>query len=114
VDIKDCDLAKAYDGSYYTISGTGDPLEGWVEGYEKELEAAGCGKPVAWFKTTGGAINDFCGAANGNPYPDDLPCLLFPLDDMNVGVLAIFKLQWQDRWFDDVIDNMRRQGGADD
>lgn len=107
-EIKGCDLKRAYAGSYYFIAGTGGPLEDWVTEYEKRLEEDGCGKPVAWFQTTGGSINDFCGSANNNPYPVDLTCLLFPLDGMNVGKLAMFKIAYENRWFDDVIDNMRR------
>lgn len=101
------ELQVAYDGSYYLISGAGGNLKEWVDGYEDMLNEAGIGKPVKWFQTTGAAINLYAGG-NFDPFPLDLTCLLFPLDGLDVGRLAIFRLQMQDRWFDDVIDNMRR------
>lgn len=101
------DVQKAYDGSWYFIAGTGGDLAEWVEGYEKALATHEVGKPTAWFQTTGAAINGLAGPENTNPYPDDLTCLLFPLDGLDVGRLALFKIAMEDRWFDDVIDNMR-------
>lgn len=101
-------LEKAYEGSFYTILGAGGDLQEWQDGYEKLLEDNGIGKPTEWFQTTGAEINAFAGE-NDNPFPDDLTCLLFPLDGLNVGKLAMFKLSMGDRWFDDVVDNMRRR-----
>lgn len=102
------DLERAYDGSFYTISGAGGDLDEWVEGYEKMLaELADIDKPTEWFQTTGAAVNEFAGENNTNPFLDDCVLLLFPLDGLNIGALAMFKLAAGDRWFDDVIDNMR-------
>jgi hypothetical protein len=42
-------------------------------------------------------------------FASDLTFMFFPLDGLNVGKLAMFKMQMQARWFDDVIDNMRRR-----
>lgn len=106
-------LAVAYGGSFYTILGAGgDPSE-WMEGYEELLAEEEIGKPKRWYQTTGAAVNEFAdsGAYFIEPrdrFPADLAVLLFPLDGLNVGTLAMFKLKMQDRWFDDVIDNMRR------
>ena len=107
------DLQEAFDGSYYTIIGTGDPLDGWVSNYEKELEKAKIGKPVEWFTTTGEAVNAYAAANKGgvinsrDKFPPELTFMLFPLTELNTGRLAMFKMQWQDRWFDDIIQNMR-------
>lgn len=105
-------LALADDGSWYTILGAGGDLQEWVAGYEKELVEAGCGTPTQWFQTTGAAINHYAATRRGPLRPEDefqpdLTVLLFPLDGLDVGRLAIFKIRWQDRWFDDIVDNMR-------
>jgi hypothetical protein len=105
--IEGADLDAAYDGSWYFIAGTGGDLTEWTNGYEQALAVHECGKPKVWFQTTGAAVNAKAGASNVNPYADDLTCLLFPLDGLDVGRLALFKVAMQDRWFDDVIDNMR-------
>jgi hypothetical protein len=104
--INEADLSAAYDGSYYFIAGTGGDLMDWVNGYHDMFLDLEIGWPIAWYKTTGKAVNEFAGE-NDNPFPDDLTCLLFPLDGMKIGKLAMLKLTMQDRWFDDVIDNMR-------
>ena len=40
---------------------------------------------------------------------------LVGLDGLDVGKLAIFKLQMGDRWFDDVVDNdLRREAAKED
>ncbi len=103
-------LKHAYDGSYYTLVGTGGPLETWVSGYEDLLEQAEIGTPTRWFQTNGGAVNAYASISlPQNRFPSDLTFLLFPLHDLVMGRLAMFKLQYEDRWFDDVIDNMRRR-----
>jgi len=107
------DLTEAYDGSYYFIAGAGGDLSEWVNGYNALLNQNEIGEPVEWFQTTGATVNLFAARKKGaviadaDQFPDDLTCLLFPLDGLNAGKLAIFKLQMEDRWFDDVIQNMR-------
>lgn len=107
------DLQKAYEGSYYFIAGAGGDPQEWVTGYEDLMVQREIGKPVQWFKTNGATINGFAAHKKGrlivdtDQFPGDLTCLLFPLDGLNAGVLAIFKLQMEDRWFDDVVQNMR-------
>lgn len=101
-------LRDAEQGSYYTIVGAGGSLDEWVTGYEKILEEAEIGKPVEWFTTTGAAVNSHTSPTNEHDaFPDDLAFLLFPLDGLDVGKLAMFKLRMQDRWFDDIVDNIR-------
>lgn len=42
---------------------------------------------------------------NNNEFKNDLKFLAFPLDGLNVGKLAMFKLKMGDRWSDDIIAN---------
>ena len=107
------DLQDAFDGSYYTIIGTGDPLDEWVTNYEKLLEEKEIGKPVERFTTTGDSVNAFAVKTNGgliqsgDRFQPGLTFMLFPLTGLSTGRLAIFKMMMQDRWFDDIIQNMR-------
>lgn len=99
------DLSAAVNGSWYFIAGCGGDLQDWVSGYNDILDKEGIGTPKAWYVTTGREINKFAGEVH-NPYPDDLVCLLFPLDGLDTGKLAMFKLRMEDRWFDDVYMNL--------
>jgi len=101
-------LEAAFKGSYYTIVGTGGDLNDWVKGYNGLLEESGIGTPTAWFTTTGKAINEFAATKGtvSDPFQADLTALMFPLDGLNGGALAMFKLQNGDRWFDDIVGNM--------
>lgn len=106
-------LSEAFGGSYYTIIGAGEPLDEWVDNYEQLLWDKVDGKPVEWFTTTGEAVNAFAAKTNGgeihprDKFKPELPFLLFPLTDLNVGRLAMFKMAMQDRWFDDIVQNMQ-------
>ena len=108
------DLEPAYKGSWYCIAGAGGDLQEWVTGYEKLMAEAECGKPIAWYRTTGEVVNRYADGSLGlrlhyqHAFQQDLTFLLFPLEGLNGSRLPIFKIQMQDRWFDDVIDNMRR------
>jgi len=111
--IERADLEAADKGSFYTIAGAGGDLAQWVEGYEKELEAQSIGTPKQWLVTSGAAVNLYAIRKKGglikdaDQFPDDLVILLFPLEGLNVGKLSMFKVLWEDRWFDDVIQNIR-------
>ena len=109
MEITKVDLDNAYNGSYYTIIGAGGDLQEWVNGYNKWLEEQGIGKPKAWFTCKGSDVNEEYGLTGDNQYKDDLTFLFFPLDNLHVGLLAMFKLQMHDRWFDDVVDNNARR-----
>lgn len=106
-------LEKAKAGSFYTICGCGGDLQQWVDGYNEMLKEQGIGRPSEWFVTTGGRVNDFAAQygdieiASRDQFKNDLTFLMFPLDGLDVGKLAMFKLVMQDRWFDDIVDNMR-------
>lgn len=108
-------LLQAYEGSYYTIAGTGGDLNEWVEGYHQLLEESGIRRPKAWFQTNGLAVNTFAMRESHFIRPDDLfrsdlTFLMFSLDEISAGgKLALFKLRMSDQWFDDMINNMRRR-----
>lgn len=103
------EISKAYQGSWYTIIGAGgDPYE-WVAGYEEQLAEQEIGKPQQWYICKGHEVNAFTGVHVGpHAFNPDVTFLMFPLDGLNVGKLALFKLMMQDRWFDDIVDNTRR------
>jgi len=102
---------NAYSGSWYTITGCGGDLDEWMIGYNKLLGEQGIGSDVAWHKFTGREFNEFFNLHWDNRYPNDLQFLCFPLDGLNVGKLAAFKMLMGDRWFDDIVDNdLRREG----
>lgn len=107
------ELKQAQDGSWYTILGAGGDLAYWVKGYEHGMAERGIGAPTAWYRTTGGDVNTYALQAKGPIRPEDLfqndlQILMFPLDGIGAGgKLPIFKVTMEDRWFDDIIANMR-------
>lgn len=104
-------LRHAEDGSYYTITGAGGDLNEWVEGIEKLLAEKEIGKPKRWYTTTGADVNEYVHPAREDDrYPDDLTFLMFPLDGLDISRLAIFKIRMEDRWFDDIVQNIRARG----
>lgn len=106
------DFDKAYEGSFYTITGAGGSLTEYREGYNTALEKAGIGTPKQWYRFSGRQMNERYNLRGDNAYPDDVNFLAFPLDGLNVSKLAAFKLQWQDRWFDDIVNNNAQRGGT--
>lgn len=101
-------LNEAYNGSYYTIIGCGGDLQEWKEGYQKLLNEKEIGTITKWIEFTGKDMNEELGLEGKDKYPDDLLFLAFNLDNLNIGKLAMFKLQMGDRWFDDIVENLRR------
>lgn len=100
---------KMYDGSYYTIIGCGgDPSE-WKQGYQDMLNKSDIGTIKEWYEFTGDDMNKEYNLTGTNAYKDDLHFLAFPIDNLNVNKLAIFKLHMNDRWFDDIVDNNLRR-----
>lgn len=100
-------LEKAYNGSYYTIIGCGGDLNEWKEGYQDLLNKEEIGTIREWIEFTGKDINEELELEGNNRYQDDLHFLAFNLDGLNIGKLALFKIKMQDRWFDDIVDNLR-------
>lgn len=105
-------FTAAYDGSYYTIIGCGGDLGEWATGYTQILEEAGIGTPKRFIAFKGADMNVHYGLTGDNAYQDDLPCLMFPLDGLDAGKLAVIKLKMHDRWFDDIVDSNRRRQEA--
>lgn len=103
-DVSDL-LDKAYNGSYYTIIGAGGDLQEWKNGYQELLNKEGIGTIKEWITFTGADMNNKYQLKGDNAYPNDLTFLAFPLDGLNIGKLAMFKLRMEDRWFDDIVDN---------
>jgi hypothetical protein len=107
------DLHEAQAGSFYTIAGTGGPLHEYIEAVENFLAAEEVGKPQEWFTTKGHEVNEYARLTKrgeilaNDKFPSDLTFLLFPLDMLDVDRLAIIKLRMGDRWFDDIVENMR-------
>ena len=107
-------IKGASDQSFYTIAGCGGDINDWVSGYEELMKEKGIGAPSEWVTFNGSLVNQLAsdgGAfeiAENDKFDPSLTFLAFPLDGLNVGKLAIFKLAMQDRWLDDIISNMRR------
>lgn len=107
-------LAEAEKGSYYTVVGAGGPLGEWLAGYEGLLEQAEIGKPQEWFTAKGDEVNRYLRRKKGgeirprDEFQPDITLLFFPLDGLDVGRLAGFRLRMEDRWFDDIVQNVRR------
>ena len=67
---------------------------------DQELEVHG------W---TGAQGNEWMGLIR-NPYPNDLICLSFPLNQFNnIVTLSMLRVQWDAHWLDDVYDNNLRR-----
>lgn len=106
VDVgSDALLDEAYNGSWFTVEGAGGDLQEWEDGLNEMLAEAGVGKPTKYVTFTGKQVSDHFGFEGSNRYPDDLTLLCFPLDGLDVGKLAMFKLRFGARWFDDIVDN---------
>ena len=87
----------AYEGSYYTITGVGGNLDEWKTGYNELLTKEGIGSVNSWITFKGADMNAFGRLTDDNAYPDDLTFLAFPLDNLDIGKLAMFKLKMEDR-----------------
>lgn len=99
------DFERMYEGSWYTIVGCGGDLEDWKKCYQGLLDQYGIGKITEWEDFTGAEMNARYHLTGNNRYSEDLHFLAFSLEGLNIGKLAIMKLQYGDRWFDDIVDN---------
>jgi len=100
-------------GSFYTIIGAGGDLSEWVNGYNDLLKEQGIGTPKQWYTFNGSHINSAYDLEGTVAYKSDLPFLAFPLDGLDVGKLAIFRLRMEDKWFDDIVANNAIRMGRD-
>lgn len=97
---------KAYAGSYYTIIGVAGENE-YKEGYQNLLNELNIGKIKEWYSFTGKEFNDYFETEGSDRFKSNLHFLCFPIDGLDVKKLAMFKLQMNDRWFDDIVDNLK-------
>lgn len=102
-------LDEAYEGSWYTITGAGGDTQEWKDGYQDLLNKEGIGTITRWERWYGADMNRKYHLTGNNRYKDDLVFMAFPLDGLDITKLAIFKMEMQDRWFDDIVDNNARR-----
>lgn len=102
--INNPNLDELYEHDAYTIIGAGGELQEWFDGYQGLLDEKEIGEILEWNVFSGRDLNDYIGK---DIYDNDLTILAFPIGNLNVGKLAIFKLMMNDRWFCDVVDNGR-------
>lgn len=113
-------LQEAYENSAYTICGAGGELSDWVNGVNGLMADRGIGEPLTYEAFTGEQLNEF--AADGtrhmishrDAFPSDLTILVIRNEGLHMGKLAMLKLQLEDRWMDDIVDNMRRPAALRD
>ena len=75
------------------------------------LKHKGIGAPTTYYSFTGKQMNQVYRLKGKTAYPKDIHFLAFKLEGLDVAKLSIFKIQAQDRWFDDIVDNNRRHMG---
>lgn len=108
------DLDAARSGSYYTIRGAGGDLSDYARHVAEFLVGQQVGDPTSWWTTSGAHVNEYARRVHGaeihpdDLFPADLTFLMFPLDGLDVGRLAVQRVVLRDVWFDDMIANMRR------
>lgn len=107
-ELKEADetkLRELENTSAFTIEGAGGNLHKWCVGLNEMLEQRGIGQVKEFYNFSGQLMNETYGLTSSNRYPDDLTFLSFPLDNLNIGKLAMFKLEFGARWLDDIVDN---------
>jgi len=97
------ELAALAETSAFTIEGAGGDLAEWVTGVTELLTEKEIGTPQKWMSFTGKQMNDVFRLTGKNRYKSWLIFLAFSLDGLDIGKLAIFKLQFGARWFDDIV-----------
>lgn len=76
-----------------------------IEKAFKEVKVMGPDQEMEAHVWTGVQGNEWMGLIR-NPYPNDLICLSFPLNQFNnIGTLSMLRVQWDAHWLDDVYDN---------
>ncbi len=103
--LNNIELDKLADTSAYTVTGAGGDLKEWVNGLTELLKENKIGTPKEFMTFTGKQMNDVFGLVGTKRYKVRLTFLAFPLDGLDVGKLAMFKLRMNDHWFDDICAN---------
>lgn len=101
-------LDYIYEKDMYTIVGAGGNIIEWTKGYNKLLAENNIGQVDKFYRFTGRDMNEHYNLVGDVAYPNDLTFLAFNHDNLDVAKLAVFKLQMQDRWFRDIVDNNNR------
>ena len=102
---------ELYNGSWFTIEGAGGDLNEWKEGLQGMFDEEGIGTIQEWASYKGKDMNKYFKLTGNNAYPNDLTFLSFNLDGLDIGKLAMFKIRFGARWFDDIVDNNARREG---
>jgi hypothetical protein len=96
-----------YKGWHLTIEGAGSDngFQDWFDGINEQLKKREIGQFKEMFIFTGKQMNTVYRLTGSNAYPSDLTMIAIPLDGLDQGKLAMFKLQFGARWFTDIVDN---------
>ena len=114
VTAKESDLETLYNNSALTIEGLRkDSIKDWVKVLEEFFTDEAKEKGVEILIIPGKLMNDHYGLTGNNAYPDDLSIVAFKTldyfkDDL-IGKLAIDRMSWGGRWFDDIVENNVRR-----
>lgn len=110
IKVTDAKLLKELaSASAFTIEGAGGDLNEWMEGLNGEMTKLNIGNVNTFYTFKGKLMNDTYALTGKNKYQDALTFLCFRLDGLDVGKLAIFKMQFGARWLDDIVDNNVRR-----
>lgn len=110
IEVTDAVLLKELaSASAFTIEGAGGDLNEWMEGLNEEMAKVNIGNVNTFYTFKGKLMNDTYALTGKNKYDDTLTFLCFRLDGLDVGKLAIFKMQFGARWLDDIVDNNLRR-----
>lgn len=102
---------ELYGGSWFTVEGAGGDLNEWKTGLQDMLNEEDIGTIQDWATFSGREMNEFGHLTGNNAYPNNLTFLAFSLDGLDIGKLAMFKIRFGARWFDDIVDNNARREG---
>ena len=83
-------LDKAYLESWYTIMGCAEEdIEQYKDYYKAELLKKDVGEIKEWAIITGKEMNEYSNLTGENAYKDNLHCLAFSLNGLDIGKLAV-------------------------
>lgn len=99
------ELLSLTDNSAFTIEGAGGNLHEWCIGLNEILAKENIGQVKTFYTFSGKLMNDTYNLTGSNAYPDDFTFLCFTLDGLDIGKLALFKMKFNARWLDDIVDN---------
>jgi len=101
-------LERLENGSAFTVSGAGGNINDWAIGLKKMLKDKNIGHVDIFYTWTGKFMNETYKLSGKVAYPDNFVFIAFPIEGMDIGKLAIFKMEFGARWLDDIVDNNTR------